>query len=182
MGLTGRILNLLSSDPQRFLETAPLFNQVFAAPLIIGAACYFLFKLVGTLPAIIAVSGLLALPPANFLIAGILLKIRKQRVTMMDKRTRLCNEVLLNIRIIKYFSWEKPYLEKILELRQEECRFARKELLCFATSMILKWLGPTVAMSGALIVYSILSEDGSLTPARAFSVLTFSKIMRYPLQ
>ena len=59
---TKRILNLMVSDSQRFLETAPLFNQVYSAPLLVIISSVILLKIVESF-ALIAVVGCLITEP-----------------------------------------------------------------------------------------------------------------------
>lgn len=37
-----------------------------------------------------------------------------------DARIKLISELLTGIRVLKYFAWEGPYLEKVSEYRRKE--------------------------------------------------------------
>lgn len=39
-----------------------------------------------------------------------------------DNRTKLMNEILNGIRIIKFFTWEKPFSENVMKVRSEEVK------------------------------------------------------------
>ena len=51
-----------------------------------------------------------------------------------DHRVRLCAEMLDGIRCIKYFAWERPYLQRIFESRNEELRWVLRETLVYGGS------------------------------------------------
>lgn len=175
---TGRILNLMVSDSQRFLETAPLFNQLYSAPLLVIISSVFLLKIVES-SALIAIVGCLIMIPGNILITRFLLRARQSRVVCMDERMRLCSEILLGIRVVKYFAWEAAYVQRILDLRQRELVLARRELVAFAGTTIMTVALPLISMAGSLIHHSMVYGD--LTPAKSFTMIVLAAIIRYIL-
>lgn len=49
-----------------------------------------------------------------------LFAIRKKSMTWTDKRAKLLQELLGGMKIIKFFAWETPFLERIAEYRKNE--------------------------------------------------------------
>jgi ATP-binding cassette subfamily C (CFTR/MRP) protein 1 len=55
--------------------------------------------------------------------------IRKGSMIWTDMRAKLLQELLGAMRIIKYFTYEMPYLERIGSIRRSELRGIRKILI-----------------------------------------------------
>ena len=85
--------------------------------------------------------------PINFSLSHLLVKMRKQRMTVTDERIKACNEVLQGIRIVKYFGWEASYVDRIMTLRKKEMSFALGESYCFAMAMVCTVFLPIIAVS-----------------------------------
>ena len=65
----------------------------------------------------------------------------------------MCVELLEGIRCIKYFAWERPYLERVFEKRTNEIYWALRESLVYGASMIITVLSPTLAFAATLIAF-----------------------------
>jgi len=85
---------------------------------------------------------MLMLLPINFLIT---LRIRKYQVRQMkvkDERTKMVNEVLNGIKVIKLYAWELPMEGVITELRNKELALIRKAAFLRTTSDMLNVASP----------------------------------------
>ena len=49
--------------------------------------------------------------------------LRVETMKWTDKRVKLLQEVLGGMKVIKFFAWEAPFLEKISSYRQREVRY-----------------------------------------------------------
>ena len=49
-----------------------------------------------------------------------LMSLRTKAMHWTDKRAKLLQELLGGMKIIKYFAWEEPYLERISGFRSRE--------------------------------------------------------------
>eukprot|EP00392_Amoebophrya_sp_AT5.2_P000981 g983.t1 len=174
----GLALNLIASDSQRWVEVAPLMQQVYTAPILVIVCSVFLFVLVGS-SALIVILGLSMMIFFNVLIAKSHFKARDKRQKHLDERMRLCNELLSGIRIVKYFAWEKPYVEKVRAVRKKELVLARWESTLAGLNMIAYAFWPQFVIGMAVVHYSL--QVGDLTPGRAFGMLTVVGILRFPL-
>ena len=56
----------------------------------------------------------------------------------MDGRVAKMSELINSIRLIKMFAWEKPFLERILSLKEEEMKEMRKSGLLGSISLTLR--------------------------------------------
>ena len=53
-------------------------------------------------------------------------KLRVETATKTDKRIRLMNEIINGMKVIKMYTWEKPFARLVHEARKEEIRVIRK--------------------------------------------------------
>jgi len=58
--------------------------------------------------------------PLQGMVMGQLFKIRGLGMEWTDKRVKLLQELLGGMKIIKFFAWEIPYLEKLAKYRKTE--------------------------------------------------------------
>ena len=53
-------------------------------------------------------------------------KLRVETATKTDRRIRLMNEIINGMKVIKMFTWEKPFGRLVHEARKEEIQVIRK--------------------------------------------------------
>jgi ATP-binding cassette subfamily C (CFTR/MRP) protein 1 len=58
--------------------------------------------------------------PVNFYIAGKQKEVNKVQMVNKDERTKLMDETLNGIKVIKLYAWETPFLKKITTVRNRE--------------------------------------------------------------
>lgn len=61
----------------------------------------------------------------------------QQEVQMkfMDGRIRLMNEILNGIKILKFYAWEKAFLEQVLGYREKELKALKKSQILYSISI-----------------------------------------------
>ena len=60
-------------------------------------------------------------------------KTRGQMVKLTSERTKLTNELLQGIRVVKLYAWERPSIQRIDAVRISETKLLFKYLLCKMT-------------------------------------------------
>ena len=117
----GEIVNLQSVDTSRIQELLPYLHMVWSAPLQVSVSLYMLWKLLG--PSVLAGLAVMILTtPVNALIMKKLGSIQEKMMQSKDLRTKIMNEVLNGIRVIKFYAWENSFIKKILEIREQELK------------------------------------------------------------
>jgi ATP-binding cassette subfamily C (CFTR/MRP) protein 1 len=139
----GKITNMISSDAQRIEMFITLIHTIWTAPLQIVLITVFLILelryvyhdkcavcprlekqlMPQSYGAAIGVGLLLLLTPLQAYLWRILSTIRKEGAVVTDSRIKTTQEVLTGIRVIKFFTWENPFLQKIEELRTKEISY-----------------------------------------------------------
>ena len=60
--------------------------------------------------------------PIQTMVMKRLMGLRKKNMVWTDKRAKSLQELLSGMKIIKYFAWEIPYLNRIGEFRTKEVK------------------------------------------------------------
>ena len=93
----------------------------------------------------------------------------------------MCVELLEGIRCIKFFAWERPYLERVFEKRRSEMHWAMRESLVYGISMLVTVLAPTLAFASTLVAFSLTGSHGSFSATRLFGTLALLNALRFPI-
>ncbi|CAE7573137.1 ABCC1 [Symbiodinium natans] len=173
----GHTLTLMASDSQKFLEAMPFIHKLWGSPLQIVIAAFAL-----ALIDVVALSGvvvLIAVIPISKNLAKRMQRFRQQHLRFTDQRVRMCVELLEGIRCIKFFAWERPYLERVFQKRRHETHWAMRESLVYSISMLVTVLSPTLAFAATLVAFSLLGS--SFTATRLFGTLALLNALRFPI-
>merc|ERR1712195_128023 len=133
---TGRIQNLMANDAQFFLQIAPMFNNLFVAPLQIVVCFIWLAWLIG--PSFLAgVFALFISVPCQATVLKIYFKAQIERLKVTDQRIKLTNEMVQGMRVVKMYAWETTIGAKLAEVRAKELKLVRKQRFMSAQPLFL---------------------------------------------
>ncbi|KAJ2792774.1 hypothetical protein H4R21_006127, partial [Coemansia helicoidea] len=114
-------------------------------------------------------------------------RMRDLQVVQMrnkDRRTRLIDETLSGIKVIKLYAWERSFLDKIQHVREElELRILSKYGRINALFSANMMLVPFMVSFATFLVYSLFdgSSHGPLTAQLVFVSLSLFNLLRFPL-
>ncbi len=174
----GEIVNYQALDAQRLLDLVPFLNSMWSAPLQVAVTMYLLWSLVG-----VAMFAGLSLTLIMVFMSVFVAKksgaVEKQLMQQKDKRSNLMNEILMGIRVIKMFAWEKSYGEKIEQIRNLELKKLAKASYLRAVTASLWASTPILVGMVTFITYALLGN--TLTPSTTFPALALFVTLRFPL-
>ncbi|EFA03656.1 probable multidrug resistance-associated protein lethal(2)03659 [Tribolium castaneum] len=110
----GQMVNLMSSDVSKFSYICLHVHQMILAPIQTVIVLYLLFSTVNT-AAMVGVGLLIVFIPIQFYMGKLTSFYRRRTAQKTDNRIRLMNEIICGIKIIKMFTWEKPF-SKLVEM------------------------------------------------------------------
>ncbi|KAI8618287.1 P-loop containing nucleoside triphosphate hydrolase protein [Chytriomyces sp. MP71] len=175
---SGKIMTLVATDTAR-IEMFYMYSQMgWTAPITVFAIIGFLVYYIGW-AALIGIGVIFATMPIQMYLFKNLSEIRRTVAPITDKRVKLTNEVFSGIRLIKFFAWETPFLEKIEEIRQLEIAQVLRRALFNAFAMTVAFSIPVLACGFAFIAYG--ATRSTLNPADVFPALTWFNMLRFPL-
>ncbi|XP_039594012.1 multidrug resistance-associated protein 7 [Polypterus senegalus] len=174
----GEVVNFMSTDTDRLVNFFQSFHEVWSLPFQFGITLYLLYLQVG-----VAFLGGLALAlllvPMNKVIANKIMENNKHMLRHKDTRVKLVTEVLFGIRVVKFYTWEKLFSEKISACRKLE--LARLKTIKYLDAVcVYTWAAlPVVVSILTFITYVLLGHE--LTAAKVFTALALVGMLILPL-
>jgi ABC-type multidrug transport system fused ATPase/permease subunit len=174
----GRITNLMSVDTYRIDQACALFHMLWTSPLICLITLVLLLINL-TYSALAGFALLVGGVPALTKAIQILFRRRKEINKITDQRVSLTQEILQSVRFVKYFGWEKAFIDRLGEFRTKEIHSIQVLLAIRNAINAVSMALPIFASMISFIVYSLTNHD--LAPAKVFSSLALFNGLRMPL-
>ncbi|KAI5956694.1 YCF1 [Candida theae] len=177
---TGDIVNLMSVDVQRLQDLSQNLQIVWSGPFQIIICLYSLHGLIGnSMWAGVAI--MVIMIPLNAAIARKQKQLQKTQMKYKDKRSRLINEILNNIKSLKLYGWEVPYLDRLNFVRNDlELKNLKKMGIFMATANFTWNLAPFLVSCSTFGVF-VLTQKKSLSTDLVFPALSLFNLLSFPL-
>lgn len=117
----GRLVNHISTDVSRIDFCCGFFHMFWAAPIQMAICLALLISNLGP-SAVAGFSVFFILTPVQGKIMKTLFLLRRKTMVWTDKRAKLLQELLGGMKLIKFFAWENPFLDRIGGYRKREMR------------------------------------------------------------
>jgi ABC-type multidrug transport system fused ATPase/permease subunit len=176
----GTIINLMSVDSFKISEcTSYLHFLLASAPTMLGVSIALLWQVMGlsAIPGLIVMALLL---PINIFLARGFSYTQKKIMAATDKRIHTTNEILQNIRIIKYFAWEERLGAIVNEKRRVELKALRNRYIVWALAVAIWNTVPILITFFSFLMYTKI-EGKPLYPSVAFTAISLFLLLRIPL-
>ncbi|KAF2637665.1 ATP-dependent bile acid permease-like protein [Massarina eburnea CBS 473.64] len=177
---TGAIINLMAVDAFKVSEICAYLHFLWAAtPVQVVMAVGLLYGILGY-SSIAGIGMMIFLLPINLWVSKQFAKIQKLILAATDARIHSTNEVLSNIRIIKFFAWEQRFIGIVNDKRYTELKLLRRRYVLWAIAATI-WSGSPILITFlSFFVYTNV-EHKDLIPSVAFTALSLFQILRIPL-
>lgn len=176
---SGQIMNLVTTDCQKIRNLFPYLWMLVSAPFQAAICCYLLYKQVGYSIFIGMGISCIVVMPANLLFTRKVRKFQKERLGIKDQRLSIMNEILGAMKVLKLYTWEPAYEEKVHGLREREVQQLKSIVFWGSLSSFCWTIIPIFLMVITLISYVWLG--GTLNPAKAFTTIVLVNMLRFPL-
>ncbi|KAJ7297173.1 hypothetical protein O6H91_02G139200 [Diphasiastrum complanatum] len=118
----GQMLNLINNDTQKLLDATILFHFVWFGVVEMLTVTWLAVKEVG-ISALAGMTVIFLTHPLQTVIAKAVGRIRTKALQATDARVRLTGEILVGLRVVKFYGWTKVFLGKVNVLRSTEMRW-----------------------------------------------------------
>ncbi|KAF2171065.1 hypothetical protein M409DRAFT_19038 [Zasmidium cellare ATCC 36951] len=177
---SGAIINLMAVDSFKVSEISAYLHFLWAeTPVQFVLAILLLYLFLGN-SSIVGIGMMALLLPVNMYIAKQFSTVQKRILAATDSRIHTTNEVLTNVRIIKYFAWEQRFLATVDEKRVVELKHLRYRYIIWAIAATI-WSGAPVLITFLTFLVYTLVEKKDLVPSIAFTALSLFSLLRIPL-
>ena len=168
---SGAIINLMAVDSFKVAEISAYLHFLWAeTPVQFVLAVVLLYQILGY-SSIVGIGMMALLLPVNMWIAKQFASSQKKILAATDARIHTTNEVLTNIRIIKYFAWEQRFLGNVEEKRVTELRHLRNRYVIWSIAATI-WSGAPVVITFLTFLIYTMVEKKDLIPSVAFTALS----------
>ncbi|KAF7716379.1 ABC transporter [Penicillium ucsense] len=176
----GTIINLMAIDSFKVSEVGAYLHFLWASvPTQVIMAITLLYKIMG-FSAFAGIVLMALMLPVNLFIARQFSKVQNAILKGTDARIHATNEVLQNIRIIKYFAWEQRFQDVVNEKRKAELKSLRRRYILWSCAATVWYGTPILITLLSFFLYTVV-ERKRLTPSVAFPALSMFSLLRVPL-
>ncbi|KAK9477858.1 P-loop containing nucleoside triphosphate hydrolase protein [Lipomyces japonicus] len=177
---TGDIVNLMSVDAQRLQDIVQNGQVLWSGPFQIVLCLYNLHSLLGG-SMWAGVFVMIVMIPTNGYIARKQRALQKSQMKTKDLRTRLTTEILTNIKSIKLYGWEKPYMDKLSHVRNDlELENLKKMGILSAISSFLWACAPFLVSCSTFGIF-VYTSSTPLSTDIVFPALSLFNLLTFPL-
>jgi len=175
----GQIINLIASDVYTVQLLISNLHYLWSGPLQLIIILILLIRSLGVW-SLIGFSFITFIVPFQAVVMKILVNLRKKIVVLTDHRVKKTQEIIGNIRIVKFFAWENRFFDVISEFRKKELKYTKKSININAETTAIFNIIPFFASALTFIAYS--AAGNPLTAAKVFSSHALFSMLRNPLE
>ncbi|KAG1891771.1 ABC protein [Suillus fuscotomentosus] len=171
------LVNHISTDVSRVDACAQWF-VTWTAPIQVTVCLIILLTELGP-SALAGFSLFIIMIPIQQWLMTLQHRIRLVSMKWTDQRAKVLLEVLGAMRVVKYFSYEVPFLQRIFDLRKKELHGIRWILHLTSANLALATSLPVLAATLAFVTYTLTAHDFNV--AVIFSSLSLFQLLRQPM-
>ncbi|KYM96883.1 PREDICTED: multidrug resistance-associated protein 7 [Cyphomyrmex costatus] len=174
----GEIVNFMSTDCDRLVNSCPSFHTFWSIPLQLFVTLYLLHKQIGA-SFLAGVAFSILLIPINKVIANKIGKISTKLMEYKDQRVRLMGEILRGITTIKVNVWEEHFLRNIFKIRENEVKYLRGRKYLDALCVYFWATTPVIIAILTFATYVLLGNE--LDAKTVFTSMALLNMLISPL-
>eukprot|EP00058_Branchiostoma_floridae_P004550 XP_002590038.1 hypothetical protein BRAFLDRAFT_81656 [Branchiostoma floridae] len=134
------------------------FNYLWIGPLEILTVTILLYRDLG--PSCLAGLGFMLVQLAlTSAIGKLFSKYRSQTAQRTDSRIRTMSEIISAMRVIKMYTWEKPFSEMVAKLRKHEIQVVIKAAMCRGLNMALSSISLRMVVFFTFVTFALTGNN-----------------------
>lgn len=174
----GHVVNLASTDIERFQKLSQMLSYIAYAPVEVGVILWLLYREVshGALAGLAAMTLLIVIQGLFSRAFGTL---RHDTAVLTDERVRVTGQVIAGSRVLKMAGWEPPFLAAVKAVRDREVRVIQKSNMLRAVNEALFSVAPLVV--GAATFLTAWAIGVTLSSRRVFVTMSLFAFLQADL-
>ncbi|KZT29601.1 ABC protein [Neolentinus lepideus HHB14362 ss-1] len=172
------LVNHISTDVSRIDQASQWFHAAGTAPIQVIICLIILLVQLGP-SALAGFSLFLIVAPIQERVMDYQFRVRTHTMKWTDLRAKLLLEILGAMRVVKYFTYETPFLRRIFGIRKKELDAIEKIQYARSANIALAFSVPVLSATLAFLAYT--SSHAGFDEAIIFSSLSLFQLLRQPL-
>ncbi|KAJ3235848.1 Canalicular multispecific organic anion transporter 2 [Chytriomyces hyalinus] len=175
---TGVIMNLIASDCTAIQSMLQFITDIICVPFEIFSLSVIIIVFAGPAGAA-GLSFMICCTGISILIVSKSYSVEHKALAATDERVKVTGEVINGIKIVKFFAWETPFIERLSLLRENElAQHLRLRMIEASFSVILN----CVPAFTNVLVFSVYRGLGNnVDAATVFATLSVINLIRLPI-
>lgn len=174
----GKIVTMISKDVLVFESALVFAHDLWIGFIQLFVMTFIMSKQIGV-AAVIGVLVLVVLIPFQIWLGVITKNLRLKTSAKTDERLRTIQEILVSIKLIKLYTWEKYYTKIVNALRSTEMRWLRYIFYLKSCVLTISALSQRFSFYICILVYIMLG--GIATAEKVFIVMGCYNALRFIL-
>nr|XP_022903100.1 multidrug resistance-associated protein 7 [Onthophagus taurus] len=174
----GEIVNFMSTDTDRVVNSCPSFHALWSIPFQIAVTLYLLYNQVGV-AFLAGVIFTLILIPINKFIANKIGQLSTKMMEQKDKRIKIMTEILRGIKTIKIHVWEDHFIRLVTKFRDSEIKYLKGRKYLDALCVYFWATTPVLISILTFVTYVLLGNE--LTASKVFTSIALLNMLIAPL-
>ncbi|GJJ71378.1 ATP-binding cassette, subfamily C (CFTR/MRP), member 1 [Entomortierella parvispora] len=181
---TGEITNHMSTDAERWLMDLLWIPLCISVPLHIIVSMVMLYSILGW-SIFMAVAVVIIVMPLQAKAATYLDSVGESKMDAQDRRVRLMSEILANIKIIKLYSYDVAFKNRVKDVRREELANVKKFGMTITFLTIVFTSLPVFMLMVTIMVYATIGgpdfTPGVINAEKIFVSITVFALLNQPV-
>ncbi|KAI6196585.1 Multidrug resistance protein mrp-7 [Aphelenchoides besseyi] len=176
----GEIVNVMAIDVEKIQIIITQSQNYWSSPFQITLALIYLFNTLG-IAALPGVFIMVIFIPLSLGASVWTRRYQTKQMKLKDERTKLINEILNGIKVVKLYAWEVPLMLEVEKIRKEElrCNMISSTIRSFLD--VYNFSTPFLVALCSFMTYTLMNPDHTLTPQVAFVSLTLFNQLKSPM-
>ncbi|XP_054168884.1 ATP-binding cassette sub-family C member 4-like [Oppia nitens] len=175
----GQMVNLLSNDVNRFDNSFIFIPFIFTAPFQTVVSLAYLYWAGLQWSVLVGCSVLVVYLPFQMYMGRLFSQLRSKTAVLTDERIRLMNEIIPSMRVIKMYTWEKPFAKMVEIARRREVKKIKFTSMLRGVNMALFFVSSKTMILITFVVF--VKEIGQIEAQLVFVALSLLNNVRQSL-
>ncbi|GFR52364.1 hypothetical protein Agub_g14922 [Astrephomene gubernaculifera] len=173
------VVSLVATDCAKLYEGVMHLQNVWTAPLEAVAIIALLLYLTNGTYGLPALGVVVFVLPLQYYLGYRIASYKLETVEVSDARVQRMHEVLLAIKLVKFYVWEKSFAKQVSDVRSEEISLMSRTAVIKTINLCVVFAVPPLI---ALVIYATyVFNKGPFDSTFAFTVLSLFNTLRFPL-
>ena len=176
---TGQVINYIQSDSQKLTFLMWCSPDLFCMPIQVIIYSYMLYEILGAV-FFIGVLILIGFIYGNLYYQKKIKALIKVHMKLKDKRMKITTETFNNIKILKLYSWEDEFKNKINLAREDELENLLNKFKLVNINNTIQWAGPVITSLISIGLFQYVKGEFKIEDI--FTALGLFNRIQWPLR